>query len=396
VITSDSAPEQAGASPVDELLAAVAEHLGRPLPPPYEEAVRAVPRHLFLPSLLWLRDGAGGYAPRDRTADPEAWMRAAYADATLVTRFTDGLPSCAASMPSMVLRTLLLAGPAPRRPVLELGTGTGFSAGLLAALVGDDHVTTVEIDPALAAQAGVNLKSARRGPLVVTADAAGGWAPGGPYDRVVATFSVDRVPPAWIEQTRLGGRIVTPWTSAWCSYGTLALSTGPGGTARGRFHPFASFMPMRTPQLQGTDGAHAAAVSDRAGVTASTGLSPWAVAGGDLDAEFHIGLSVPGASFAWDTGGEHAHTRLHISDTTSLSWAGVDYDGRRSDRFTVTQTGPRALWDEVVSAYGRWEELGRPGVDRYRLNADPDGTQTVSAAVDGPRDVLVCTLPSAA
>jgi hypothetical protein len=49
---------------------------------------------------------------------------------------------------------------------------------------------------------------------------------------VLATFSVDRIPPAWLAQVRPGGRIVTPWTSAWCRYGTLELTTG---------HGFASF-----------------------------------------------------------------------------------------------------------------------------------------------------------
>ncbi|MCX4808755.1 hypothetical protein OG594_45630 [Streptomyces sp. NBC_01214] len=56
----------------------------------------------------------------------------------------------------------------------------------------------------------------------------------------------------------------------------------------------------------------------------STGLSPWAVAGGDLDAEFHVGLTVPGASFGWDTSGEHAPTRPRVDDPTTGSWAAVD------------------------------------------------------------------------
>ncbi|WP_436991295.1 methyltransferase domain-containing protein [Streptomyces sp. enrichment culture] len=382
---------------MDGLLTALAEHLGRPLPVAYADAVRAVPRHGFLPERVWPRDGAGGYAALDRAADPGRWTRAAYRDATLVTRFTDGLPSSAASMPSMVVRTLLLAGPAPGHRVLELGTGTGFSAGLLAALVGDDHVTTVELDPALAARAGANLKAAGRSPLVVTGDAADGWAPGAPYDRVVATFSVDRVPPAWLRQARPGGRIVTPWTSPWCSYGTLALDVGPGGTARGRFHAFGSFMPMRGAAAPPQGGGGTAGPARADGATTSTGLSPWAVAGGDLDAEFHIGLGVPGAAFAWDTGGEHAHTRLHLSDTATPSWAAVDYDGRHADRFTVTQAGPRALWDEVAAAYGRWEKLGRPGVERYRMAVAADGTQTVAvvAAVgDGTGEVPVRTLPA--
>lgn len=217
---------------VGRLLADVTELLGRQLPAGCERALRTVPRHVFLPSRLWLRDGEGGYRPCDRSTDPDGWLTAAYTDTPLVTRFTDGLPSSSASMPSMVL---------------ELGTGTGFNAALLCVLLGDDAVSTVELDPLLAVRGERNLQAAGFAPAVSCGDAAAGRPPGAPYERVVATFSVDRVPTAWVEQTAAGGRIVTPWTSAWCRYGTLALTVGPGGTAHGRFHAFASFMPMQRP-----------------------------------------------------------------------------------------------------------------------------------------------------
>ncbi|WP_319721808.1 hypothetical protein [Streptomyces sp. MB09-01] len=105
-------------------------------------------------------------------------------------------------------------------------------------------------------------------------------------------------------------------------------------------------------------------------------MSPWVVAGGDLDAEFHIGLTVPGASFAWDTSGNHAPTRLRGSDPTTGVWAVVDYDGRTAADFAVTQAGPRWLWDEITASYQRWEELGRPSIDRYGLTVTSGGTAT--------------------
>ncbi|MCY0947190.1 methyltransferase domain-containing protein [Streptomyces antarcticus] len=365
---------------VGGLLAVVAEQLGRPLPARLEQAFRRVHRHRFLPARIWLRDGTGGYELVDRAAEPARWMTAAYSDEPLVTQFTDGLPSSSASMPSMVARMLLLAGLGERPPgreiasprVLELGAGTGFNAGLLCALLGDRQVTTVDLDPLLAARAGENLKAAGYAPRVVVGDAADGWPPGGPYDVVLATFSVDHVPPAWLTQARPGGRIVTPWTSQWCRYGTLSLTADEQGRAEGRFHAFASFMQMTRPRTAGVGPASVPASSasgEGAAEGSSTTLSPWAVAGGDLDAEFHIGLVVPGASFAWDTSGEHTHTRLEVADTTTGSWATVDYDGRTSAAFTVAQAGTRQrLWDEIAAAYRRWEQLGRPGIDRYGLS----------------------------
>ncbi|WP_053688542.1 protein-L-isoaspartate O-methyltransferase family protein, partial [Streptomyces sp. WM6372] len=280
---------------VDGLLGQVAEQLGRPLPARLRKAFQRVPRHRFLPDRIWLRDGSGGYRPVDRATDPDGWLAVAYTDQPLVTRFTEGLPSSSASMPSMVARMLLLAGltepngqgQAPLR-VLELGAGTGFNAGLLCILAGDEQVTTVDLDPTLAAVAQENLKRVGRAPTVVAADGAGGWPPGAPYDVVLATFSVDRIPPDWLAGLRpAGGRIVTPWTSAWCSYGTLELTATDTGPAHGHFHSFASFMPMARPHPE----SHPPTT---------------APAGGDLDAEFHISLTVPDASYAWDTSGDHA------------------------------------------------------------------------------------------
>ncbi|MFE6129525.1 methyltransferase domain-containing protein [Streptomyces sp. NPDC056437] len=388
------APGSTG-SLVDGLLGDITWQIGDPLPARIAGAVQAVPRHLFLPDRVWLRDGNGGYEPCDRTREPEAWMAAAYADVPLATQFTDGLPTSSASMPSMVVRTLLLADLdtiGSRGRVLELGAGTGFNAGLLSALVGDEAVTTIELDEALAAQAERNLKAAGYTPAVIHGDAAAGCPENGPYERIVATFSVDHIPPAWLTQTIGGGRIVTPWTSAWCRYGTLALTIDEHDAAQGRFHPFASFMPMRSPAASGARARQAAGpaeAGDGDGRPTATTLSPWAVAGGDLDAEFHIGLGVPGTWFAWDSSGEHAPARLDIADDTTTSWATVDYDGRHADRFTVTQGGPRNLWDEIAAAHARWEQLGRPTVDRYGLTITPDGTSTLW--VDSPTTPAITT-----
>ncbi|WP_351233260.1 methyltransferase [Streptomyces sp. NPDC002133] len=381
------------------LLADVAEQLGHPVHTELARALRAVPRHAFLPDRLWLRDGRGGYEPCDRATHPDEWMAAAYSDAPLVTQFTEGMPSSSASMPSTVLRMLELADlqplagtRPPGRSVIELGTGTAFNAALLCELLGSTGVTTVELDPVLAERAERNLKPLGYTPTVARGDGAAGWLDRAPYDRLLATFSVDHIPAAWLAQVRPGGRIITPWWSAWCVYGTLALDIRPDGTATGHWHDFASYMPMRSPEPRastpGTEPSGCSTVS-------RTGLSPWAVAGGDLAAEFHIGLTVPGASFAWDTSGQHAHTRLELEDAGSPSWAAVDYDGRQAEEFTVTQAGPRRLWDEVAAAYARWETLGRPGADRHRLTVGQDGTHTMWVdAADRP-DRPITSLPHA-
>ncbi|MFG2989422.1 hypothetical protein ACGFZK_09050 [Streptomyces sp. NPDC048257] len=126
---------------------------------------------------------------------------------------------------------------------------------------------------------------------------------------------------------------------------------------------------MARPEAEhGPQPAAPEAAASTAGYS-STELSPWAVAGGDLDAEFHIGLTVPRASFGWDDRGEHTHTRFWGDDPTTGSWAGVDYYGRTAAEFVVMQAGSRQLWDEITETCRWWEELGRL-TDRYWPDGD--------------------------
>lgn len=119
--------------------------------------------------------------------------------------------------------------------VLEIGTGAGWNAGLLAHRLGGGRVVTIEVDPILAAATNGRLDALDLRPRVVVGDGEQGWAQGGPYGRILCTCSVTRVPDTWPRQTAPGGRIVTPWATAWAAYGTLRLDVdgdGDGG-ARG-------------------------------------------------------------------------------------------------------------------------------------------------------------------
>jgi protein-L-isoaspartate(D-aspartate) O-methyltransferase len=93
--------------------------------------------------------------------------------------------------------------------VLEIGTGTGYNAALLAHRLGSAAVTSVEIDPDLAEQARRALTTSGYLLGVTTADGARGYPPHAPYDRIMSTAAVHQVPYPWIAQTRPGGKILT-------------------------------------------------------------------------------------------------------------------------------------------------------------------------------------------
>ncbi|WP_331719289.1 methyltransferase domain-containing protein [Streptomyces sp. NBC_00158] len=362
----------------ERLLAEITESLGRPVAEPWPAVLSRTPRDAFLPDLFWVRDGNGGYRRVDRTADPGAWQAAAHSDQPLVTGFTTlggaQVPLSSASAPSTVVRLLEDARLRADSRVLEIGTGTGFNAALMSRRCDRGSVVTLDDVPELSILAERNLRALGLAATVVTADGTEGYAERGPYSHVVATCAVRSVPSAWLEQTETGGRIVTPWDSAWLSYGSLVLDKGEDGGAVGRFAAHGSYMLISSQRVAAElDDVLRPGQVPRAGTST---LSPWAVAGDDLDAQFHIGLAVPGAWHSWDTSGEHAAVRLWLADAAGGSWASVDWDGQQAASFDTRQFGPRRLWEEVERAHAWWIAAGQPGVERYGMDVANDGRHT--------------------
>jgi protein-L-isoaspartate(D-aspartate) O-methyltransferase len=90
--------------------------------------------------------------------------------------------------------------------VLEIGTGSGYMAALLAARA--EHVVTVESRPELAEVARRNLERAGVNNVTVeVGNGANGWAQRGPYDAIVVSASLPAVPAALLRQLRVGGRL---------------------------------------------------------------------------------------------------------------------------------------------------------------------------------------------
>ncbi|UGQ15223.1 methyltransferase domain-containing protein [Yinghuangia sp. ASG 101] len=263
--------------------------------------------------------------------------------------------------------------------VLEIGSGSGWNAGLLAHRLGSASVATIEVDKALADTARDRLRSLGLRPRVIATDGANGYAVDGPYDRVVATCSVVRVPLAWIRQTVAGGRIVAPWATGWTRYGTVTLHVRPDGSASGRFRAGGAFMPMRAHRSKVEDVDDV--LGDDEPQASATNVSPWWVASGDdSEADFAIGLRLPDVWHHWEQTPEDApgvRTRLWVGDENGSSWATVDYDGCRLDEFVVRQSGPRRLWDEVEGAWSWWTLHGSPLPERFGLTVNTDGSHRV-------------------
>lgn len=337
-------------------------------------AMTALPRHVFTPDTVWTWDGHA-WEPLTRSVDEKRWAAAVYQgpfDAT-VTQLEGGLPSSSLSCPSVVADMLDSLRLDPGHRVLELGTGTGWNAALLAHRAGPGVVTSVEVDLHLAAEAERRLAAAGLVVAVHVGDGAAGWLQGSPFDRVIATYAVEEVPWAWVEQTRPGGRIVTPWGRL----GHVALTVADdGASAEGWVQGLGMFMPARGVEqgleLHRVRERHPCGPKDAVFGRAAAGLA-------DASLLFALRVLLPDVRVSTDRGAAAATAWLHDAHS---SWACLtDHpDGRT----TVERGGPRHLHEEIAGAWEQWEQAGRPSLYDFGMTRT-EHEQWIWSEVDGVR-----------
>ncbi|MGV9884269.1 methyltransferase domain-containing protein [Streptomyces sp. NPDC003006] len=282
--------------------------------PAWRAAFEAVPRHLFVPYYYII--GRGGAYERLWGEDPDAarrtrWLRGAYADAPLATRVRDGELVSSSSQPSLMAKMLTELEVREDDRVLEIGAGTGYNAALLAHRLGDDHVTTVDLDPEITESARRHLAAAGHRPAVVTGDGAVGCPERAPYDRIIATCTLTSVPRLWLAQCAPGARVLAPLAT-----GLIALTVRDAEHAEGRFlHTPAYFVPLRggsgkTPHEQHIGGLPRRAMQNE--------LFRFLLelTGGSLDPHEALAL--------WEREGRPVRERFGVSVRGRYEWAWLD------------------------------------------------------------------------
>jgi protein-L-isoaspartate(D-aspartate) O-methyltransferase len=146
---------------------------------------------------------AMGTVPRHRFV-PAALASRAYGDYPLPIGEDQTI-----SQPYIVALMTQWAEVQPQDRVLEVGTGSGYQAAVLAELAG--RVYSIEIRPELARQAAARLKDLGYGRVQVrSGDGYQGWPEAAPFDAILVTAAAPRVPPALTAQLKEGGRLVIP------------------------------------------------------------------------------------------------------------------------------------------------------------------------------------------
>ncbi|HSV87885.1 MAG TPA: protein-L-isoaspartate(D-aspartate) O-methyltransferase [Bacteroidales bacterium] len=175
------------------------------------EAMQRVPRHLYVPL---------------------SQRRMAYADRPLPIGFGQTI-----SQPFIVAFMTQIIDPKPHHRVLEIGTGSGYQAAVLAEIVA--KVYTIEIIPELGRTAERVLSEHYDNVSVKIADGYYGWEEAGPFDAIVVTAASGAIPPPLIEQLKEGGKMIIPVGSPYMVQQLMLVEK------RGGRHITRNLMPVR-------------------------------------------------------------------------------------------------------------------------------------------------------
>ena len=176
------------------------------------DALRKVPRHSFVPT--------------DQVAN-------AYEDRPLSIGYGQTI-----SQPYIVAYMTEIIQPKADQKVLEIGTGSGYQAAVLAEIV--SKVYTIEIVEKLGKQATTRLKNlGYKNIEVKTADGYHGWKEHAPFDAIVVTAAAEFIPPPLKEQLKDGGRMIIPVGSPYMTQQLMLIEK------TGKSYRTTSKMPVR-------------------------------------------------------------------------------------------------------------------------------------------------------
>lgn len=346
----------------------------------WQAAFRDTPRHGFL-DRIFTNDPEHGWQALDHDdpdfldlayqvepivtqldGDPNAWQR--LRDGGMVD---GGIPSSSSSSPSLMAQMLDDLHVEDTHRVLEVGTGTGYNAAILTHRLGNQQVTSIDVDPGLVEAARRNLHEAGHHPTLYALDAEHAL-PDGQFDRIEVTVALRAVPAFWAQHLTRSGRIITALASGLASNSLfdLHVDTATGLLTGRMLADPAWFMPSRSALLPPPYTLHAR-IDPTAGRARDTDM-PFALAG-DLGSDL-----APLLAPVFPTVQRHYDT--------DWNWL-IDLDGswvqHNPDTGTVTVGGPHDLWADIETLWTWWTSHDKPGRDRLGLTVPADGAPIVWA-----------------
>ncbi|MFY9808796.1 MAG: methyltransferase domain-containing protein [Pseudonocardiaceae bacterium] len=344
------------------MLAATLTESGDLHDPAWAAAIAATPRHRLVPT-AYQQEPDGSWTQIDTTG--AEGLALAYSPTTLVTEVdTEGRAVSSSTKPDLMVRMLETLDVHDGHRVLEIGTGTGYNAALLAHRLGDAFVFSVDVGTDLIAAGRRRLAAIGCHPHLAARDGIDGWPEHVPYDRIIATCSVPRIPWAWAQQLTPGGKVLAD-LKVGTGAGNLVLLHRHDDRLEGRFTTrWAAFMGMRhNGDTTPADRAAKAATRHQRVTRApaepwNTHREVWLLACLTLPTHLQQGYILDPATRT------PTAATLSAPDGSSCEIAVTTADdGSRQ----IREVGPTPLWRTVEDAHQFWLDHDQPEWQRFGL-----------------------------
>ena len=341
------------------------------------DALRAVPRHSFV---------------------PEASLQRSYEDSVVPVKHVGDELVSTLSQPSAIVVMLEQLQVQDGMRVLEIGTGTGYNAALLAALAGPKgKVTTVDIDEDLSRHAEIVLDRLGYSTVhVQTGDGFLGVPEHAPYDRIELSVATPAISPAWTSQLVDGGLFVGPIRVKGMQFLTPAFRKNGAQLVSESIHA-CHFVPMRGSRTANISTYRLPVRPNLRFVWESPDEFPAGLLTRILRQERkvldEVPVSWPAAAYILLTNEAAFYTestdgRVHgiaILDRDSESLASVISSSDGWGAAAIVMYGGEGARRRLAHSIDAWARNGRPGIDALRLTAVPSpGPEKL-----GPRAQLI-------
>lgn len=322
-----------------------------------------VPRHCFIEQ-YYDHEAPDGIVQVESGKPTVRQLETIYSDRGLMIREE---PHSAASQPGLIFEMLADLELAHGLKVLEVGTGSGWNAGLIAFSVGDDSlVYSIDLQADLVEKARNHLRSVGFNRVNLKADDGGlGWQ-GETFDRLIVTVGSPDIPPAWGQSLTEGGILVMPLKTGGVGDPILRLHKR-GNKLTGKFTRWAGFM-----NLQGNFKSTSEDVLEppwdpviAALLQSEPTRVPFPISFG-TDCAFWLRLNgVPMQMLGEYNGQRGMHTVLLDKELPALYVPQSVYDSKIGKRLDVY--GSPQLVEGFIKGIEEWVDLGEPNITDYHV-----------------------------